>query len=120
MRLDKKAGVFTRGYTLVVIIMAWVIFRADSLSAGVEYIGSMLGVGGNCLLDDVFITQISGCYVILIIAVTGSMAMINNFFTRLSKTSYIWVRDVCLLVVFVFSIVRIVSGSYSPFIYFNF
>ena len=118
--LDKRAGIFTRVYTLVLIIMAWVIFRADNLPAGVEYIGSMLGVWGNCFWDDVFITQLSGCYIILLIAVTGSVALINNFFTRLSRTPYVWVRDVCLLVVFVFSLVKIVSGSYSPFIYFNF
>ena len=118
--LDKRAGLFTRGYTLVVIIMAWVIFRADNLPAGVEYIGSMLGVWGNCFWDDVFITQLSGCYIILLIAVTGSVALINNFFVRLSRTPYVCVSDVCLLVVFVFSLVKIVSGSYSPFIYFNF
>ena len=120
LALDTGTGIFPRVYTLVVIIMAWVIFRADNLSAGVGYIGSMLGVWGNCFWDDVFITQLSGCYVILLIAVTGSVALINNLFTRLSRTPYVWLRDVCLLVVFIFSLAKIVSGSYSPFIYFNF
>lgn len=118
--MDKKAGIFTRMYTLLVIVMAWVIFRADSLSDGIGYIGSMLGLWGNSLLDGAFIEQISGCFGILLIALTGSMALINDFFARLSKTRYVWVRDVCLWLVFVFSIAKIVSGSYSPFIYFNF
>lgn len=118
--MDKKAGIFTRVYTLLVIIMAWVIFRADSLSGGVSYIGSMLGLWGNSLLDEVFIQQITGCFVILLIAITGSLALINDFFVKLSKTKYVWIRDVCLWLVFMFSIAKIVSGSYSPFIYFNF
>lgn len=120
MGLDKKAGIGTRIYTLFIIILAWVIFRADTLTEGLQYIGCMLGLYGNAFADDIFWQNLAGCWLILLIAITGSFALLNNIFVRLSRTKYVWVKILCLLGVFLLSILQIVSASYSPFIYFNF
>lgn len=120
MGWDKKTGLGMRIYTLLVIVFAWVIFRADTLTEGLRYIGSMLGLYGNTFADAVFWQNLAGCWLILLIAVTGSFALINKAFAFLSRTKYAWVKNLCLLMVFLLSILQIVSSSYSPFIYFNF
>lgn len=118
--LDKRANIVTRIYTLVVIVFAWVIFRADNIKAGVEYIGYMLGVYGNSMIDDMFLQNISSCWLILGIAMVGSLAVINRIFVSISKSRFAWIKTFCLTMVFILSLIQIISGAYSPFIYFNF
>lgn len=120
MGLDKRAGIGTRVYTLLLIVLAWVIFRADTLTEGLQYIGYMLGLHGNAFADAIFWQNLAGCWLILLIAITGSFALINNIFVRLSRTKYVWIKNFCLLGVFLLSVLQMASSSYSPFIYFNF
>lgn len=118
--MDKRTGIFTRTYTLLIIVLAWVIFRADSLASGVKYIGYMLGLYGNAFADDVFVDILSGSLCLLVIAIGGSFAVVRDMFAGLARTRYAWVKQLCLFVVFVLSLLQITSSSYSPFIYFNF
>lgn len=118
--IDKRTNVFTRIYTLLIIVFAWVIFRADTLTDGVTYWGCMLGLFGNHLVDDVFWQMLSGSYLLLLVAVGGSFALVSNFAVRLARTKYAFVKHLCLFIVFLLSLLQIVSASYSPFIYFQF
>jgi len=122
--LKKLPGFLRRVYMFVVVIVGWVLFRAESLTYALKYIktlftpqkfaGQLLRVPGEFLQNDVLIAFIVG-----IIASMGGMmwlkkeadrkgGVLQNAFTAL------------VFVLFLVAITSIYSGAYNPFIYFRF
>lgn len=118
----QKMGPFSHVYTLIMVIMAWVMFRSYDCTAGFQFIGAMWGVGTSSWIDGVFWYYFDNIKIILLAAVI------------LSVPSYEWIRNkwknseiftqfvepVYVLGVFLFLIVAVAGSSYNPFIYFNF
>lgn len=109
----ERLGIFSHVYTILTVIFAWVIFRSQSVHAGLNYITSMLGVNANKFYDSGFIEYIKGSWVVLIFAVVGIFPVIRRF----RRT---WPESVLLVVVMILSVLEVISSSYNPFIYFNF
>ena len=65
--LDKRLGRFGHIWTMFFVIVGWVIFRADTASYALSYLGTMIGFSGVGLLDGVF-TALLGQYWIIILA----------------------------------------------------
>lgn len=117
---DKHIGLGTYIYTALVVILAWVIFRSDSLTAGLSYLGNMFGIGSTAVLDDVFLDELSRCVFILVVAAIGVTPCIKNMFSKLKKKGFDWIEQIFILILFLLSVMQAVSATYSPFIYFNF
>ena len=112
-------------YTLLVINLGWVIFRAPSLSEGFEYIATMLGmtepgwVGFTAFwyLDKWTIT-------IMILGILFASSLPSKLIIimkkHLPRKIVISGKYVLLLGMLYLSMLRIVSGTYNPFIYFQF
>lgn len=49
--MDEKMGKFKNLYTMFFVMMGWVLFRSDSLSAALVYICSMFGFGCKGFMD---------------------------------------------------------------------
>lgn len=49
--IDEKMGKFKNLYTMFFVMMGWVLFRSDSLSAALVYIRSMFGFGCKGFID---------------------------------------------------------------------
>ena len=49
--MDEKMGKFKNLYTMFFVMMGWVLFRSDSLSAALVYIRSMFGFGCKGFMD---------------------------------------------------------------------
>ena len=109
----KRLKIFSHVYTLLIVILAWVIFRSESISSGLNYIASMFGLNGNNFCDSGFIVYIKGSWVVLLAALVGIFPFVNKF----RRT---WPESIWLVLVLIISICEIVSSSYNPFIYFNF
>lgn len=122
---DKKTGgclnVIKWLYTMLFVVLGWVIFRADSLAIAGKYIASMFGFNGNAFTDAVFVEYLSSNAVLLIIGMVLSTPLLKNIRNRVGSNA---VTDalgiVGLLSVFLLSISNLVSSGYNPFIYFNF
>lgn len=116
-------------YALLVIIFGWVMFRADSVGYAIRYWSVMLGLKGNSFNDLAFYLQKDiiaalflgillsydwrGLYKSLVI-VQAQKSLRNSFFV-FKLTSYIIAS-----VLFVLSVIIVISSSYNPFIYFRF
>ena len=112
-RIIQRLKIFSHIYTLFIVILAWVIFRSESISSGLNYIASMFGLNGNNFCDSGFIVYIKGSWVVLLAALVGIFPFVNKF----RRT---WPESIWLVLVLIISICEIVSSSYNPFIYFNF
>ena len=107
----RKAG---HVLTMLAVILAWVIFRCETVGAGLGYIASMFGLNGNALYDGGFVEYIKGTWLVM------TLAMIGVFPIMRILHRYKWIESAWLVVVLGLSVVEIVSASYNPFIYFNF
>ena len=107
-------GIFSHVYTLLVVILAWVIFRSNSITEGLNYIASMFGLNGNALYDSGFIEYVRNTWLVVIFALIGVFPVVKV----LKRNS--WIESLWLILVFVLSFMEVISASYNPFIYFNF
>ncbi len=115
-----------RVFTILCVMIGWVLFRAVDLQSAVKYLGSMVGVFGNPLTDPSMLYQVS-CYLpVIIVAVIFSFPVAKLFSEKVeklftNKKQIIGIGEaVILLAVAVVSVSYAVCVSYNPFIYFNF
>ncbi len=111
---------FSYFYTILIVIITWVIFRADNIKKAVLYIGNMFGIGVTGFIDSEFIGYIKISIFILTVACIGCTPLLKNIFANFRKKGMEWIESVWLLLVFIISLLQVISSTYNPFIYFNF
>ncbi len=111
-----------RGYTLLFVMLGWVIFKSDSLGHTWQYFGAMLGGNGRGLADGLFFRDLRTALIPLAAAVLFSMPLGGFVKKRLNtQTAPLQILYYTVLfVLFVLSIASIESSAHNPFIYFNF
>ena len=117
---SKKIGRLSHIYTLVVVILAWVIFRSDSISCAGSYIGKMFGIGSKGFCDATFLNAFIKTKGIVIIGIVAATPLFKKLigYLRLKKLEFI--ENIWIIIIFIASLLQIISSSYNPFIYFNF
>ena len=113
-------------YTLLVVCLAWVIFRADSLSDAFIYIRGMFGIGSASFIDKTvwaYVKQNAIYYIMAIVACFPLTSRLEEYFankegklTLFYNMAVIVFYGISLLIAVSF----IINKAYSPFIYFNF
>lgn len=107
-------------YTLLFVIIGWVIFRATSIQDAFAYIGAMFG-GTGIAVDNTGLFYLKENAICFIIAIIASTPLTKLIYTKISKNKFAQTAVYCVLfAVFLLSVVYIVKGTYNPFIYFNF
>ena len=124
----ERLGGWTKGiryighiYTMAAVILLWVVFRADSLTLAVRYIGQMFGTGG-ALWDEAAASAFSGSILVLFAAAVLSTPVWKQLADRLhlSELTRKNVAAAAAVPLFLLCIAKCMSSSYNPFIYFNF
>lgn len=107
--------------TMIIVILLWVVFRADDLTQAKAYLKNMIGIGASSLIDRGFIFQAKNFALLIIIGVICCMpvsAMIEN---RIGKKGWFeWIKAAALACCVTASVSYIYMGSYNPFLYFMF
>ncbi len=127
---------------MLLVIFGWVLFRAESISDAWTYLGCMFGINpaaagssaagvvgsGSTALQ----SSLSECvylireyYPELIMSVAASFPIIKLIEDKMTKTrmgihAFRIIISLFALAVFAVAYVKLVSGSFSPFIYFQF
>jgi len=125
----RKLGVFQNIYTLFVVLVAWIFFRIEKFSDACSYISTLfIGTTSEIHYDYLMFLSTENC-LILIIAIIFSFKGFQYISNGLNKlipstpfilTSWSIIKSIALLLIFVYSIMSVASGSYNPFIYFRF
>ncbi len=145
--LQKLPRFIARIYTLFIVLVSWAIFAQDNFARLKDYLKVMFslsplhrvgtyaaGVSGKIATvrdssHDIlyFMASNAVLFIILILASTPIMKKAWDFLTRVDISmqkkemrSKILLRNILLLVLFVFSVASLVSSSYNPFLYFRF
>lgn len=115
-------------YTVLVALVGFVIFRADSITQAGAVLGSMIGLGAHGGIGlTTSLSYIRPYYILLfIMAIVGSTNLVKNCFskvrTKLGEESYPFqiAMMVASLLVVLICFMQLASNSYNPFIYFRF
>ena len=115
-RLPKAGRI---GVTFVLVLIAWVFFRAETFGGALHYLGSMFGLievpASSLLLDGLLYTP----YSLLAMAVAALVVW-------RSPQTWDWTKELgmvkvaTVMAVFIVSVAVLSMQSYNPFIYFNF
>lgn len=117
-----KLGRFSHIYTMLVVILAWVLFRADSITQAVGYIGTMFGIYADGVFGNIFWEYLSQGKWIIIGGIIGATPYYKKIFRKFIKKSelYEFMKSLLLVLLLVITIFSMVKSTYNPFIYFNF
>lgn len=112
-------------YALFVINLGWVLFRADNFSLALKYIGTMFGVGISQTPGFTIMWYLNNwvifVFILAVLDIAGGFmglrkAVENSLNPALCKVAKI----VVVYGILILSIMRVMSGTYNPFIYFQF
>lgn len=114
-----------RIYTLTVVNFGWILFRAPHIKDALKYIATMLGIirpekPGFTLLWYLDRWTLTIMLIGILFATDIPSKMIISLKKIVSNKLVLICKLVILTFIFYFSIMRIVSGTYNPFIYFQF
>lgn len=107
-------------YCLLVVIIGWVLFRADNFSYSLSYIATMFGLGGE--KDIVFSIPYfmrNTEWIIMAAAFICSMPI----FEKILESKFGWkvmLVNTWLVILFILSYMAMASSTYQPFLYFKF
>ncbi|MBR6380439.1 MAG: MBOAT family protein [Lachnospiraceae bacterium] len=112
-------GVIRHLYVLLVVVIGWVFFRADTLHDALAYLKSMVTPAGRDGVHFAFVMnrEYAAC---LAAGILFSLPW-NRVRNALQATEgRRFARDLAILLLFVLAICYMVGSGYSPFLYFRF
>lgn len=119
--LEEKLGPFAHLYTMLFVMLGWVLFRSDSIAGAGSYLLSMIGIGSKGLIDSASIEYLQRYWIYLILGIICCFPIIHNLNIKLRKNMiYNWIYIIVMSAILIISIMFIFSNAYNPFIYFNF
>lgn len=120
--LDRLPRFLGRIYTLLLVLMGWLLFVSEGDVAGLPYLSTMLGGGGG-LASGGDLYELVRNAVFAAIAIVGATPLPKRIYMkayekRTALTSYITVAGcACLLIL---CVAFLAGSSYNPFLYWNF
>ena len=116
-----------RVFTLLVVLLGWVLFRSESLSQAGNYLRTMFGLNGGAFADDALIFCLRNYGVVLAAGLLCATPVFARGKEKLAGRQE-GVRAVAAegiawmvqLALFLCSVGALLMGAHNPFIYFNF
>jgi len=110
--------------TLLIVILGWVMFRAESVTAAVKMYAGLIGLNG-LYLSDGLAWQIQGFQVSVLIMGLALVVLAPAWYERPKTVPAVYFHPtsragILILPCFVFALLRLSAQSYSPFLYFQF
>ena len=118
----------TQAYTMLIVMVGWVFFRADSVSHALHYLLAMTGLQtADGSLHPLQMDCSPSAMAALVIGALLAMSRLETIKEALDNTVYRTagrhmptVATIATVLAYVFSIASLASGTYNPFIYFRF
>lgn len=127
--LDKwltKSKVIGHVYTLLIVLISWVFFRADSLGSAISYLKYMFGIGDmpvSSPLTTLYFKENLSIFIIGILAALPFSTWMKRWYAMKSEKVQKAMKGLAMLtlaILFFTAVSYLVKGTYNPFIYFNF
>ena len=128
--IPEATGVVASGlghvYTLLVVIIGWVFFRAADLNTGLQYVGSMFGLcndaATNYLTLGYYLDRWTLCALVLALVCATPLPklLLSKVQKKLPEAAADIISNVFWLGALLLCVLQVASNTYSAFIYFQF
>lgn len=121
--LQKTPAIFRHSYALIVVLLGWVLFACEDITAAGAMYQTMFGIGAP-LADSAALYYLGGSVVMLVICVIGATELpkllAQKLQSKLPEPVFRYLSYAVLIAVLVISMAFLVADSYNPFLYFRF
>lgn len=112
-------------FTLLCVNFGWVIFNADGLKKGIQYIFAMVGgYGVSFMMDENILRYVREYGFFLVAGIVFATPVMKNLKSRREQSKLSDMANILLPVgygvIFLWAVSFIILGAHNPFIYFNF
>lgn len=124
--LERAPVILRHVYTMLAVVISWVLFRSVDLTQAWAYLGAMFGQTTGLAQDGQAVYYLLEFWPEWILAILASMPWkhwLQHKLERggtLAKETLLWFPKATALCLLVVSYVELVTGSFNPFIYFQF
>ena len=121
--LDKLPSVVRHIYSIVLVVIGWVLFFSPSLGGAARYLGMMFGAGAHGVADRESLYLLTTNLVLWIILIIGSTPLTDvryQHMLRQKKWNTTLLNGIVYAVLFILCIAYLVTETYNPFLYFRF
>ena len=119
--LQKLPGFLRRGYTLLIVVLGFVLFNAADLSQALSDIGGMFGFGRVPLVTAETLYYLRSYAVLFLLGFVGSTSLVRDTACKLEKYRITAVLEpVLMIAALLVCTAYLVDGSFNPFLYFRF
>jgi alginate O-acetyltransferase complex protein AlgI len=108
------------GMTFLLMLLSWVLFRADNLTEAMEYFRAMFGLGAVGTVAPLIAATIYTPYHLLILVVCAVLVFQPLQAHDWAEAPVTWGRVALVAPLFVFALVAMFSQTFNPFLYFQF
>ena len=121
--LAKLPGAVQTLYTMILVMLGWVLFFSPTLGSALTWIGNMFGQGATGFMDSQALYLIMRNWLFWVAGIIGSTPFMHLLGKRLvfNEERPHTVLAGCLMAgLFVLCVAYLVTESYNPFLYFRF
>ena len=122
--LARLPRILRHGYTLLAVVVSWVLFRSPDAAFAGSYLGAMAGLGGRAADGQTvyFLLEYGPEWIACAAAALPVKRWLED---RLPETGpagglRLWGPRLAALVLLALSYLKLATGSFNPFIYFQF
>lgn len=123
--LKNTPYIIKRIYTLFIVLISFVIFRADNINEAFNIIKGLFGFNTKVFSNSFTIYYLKSYFIILLLGIILSTPLLSNIITRLRKNNVL--NKIInlfepLLIILILALVTacLIDNSYNPFLYFRF
>ena len=121
--LNKVPAAVGHLYTLLAVLISWVIFACDDIGAAGRYLLSMFGANGYA--DAASVYYLSENFFILLVGAVLSVSFVKRLIAKKvnaiqSANIRFGIKTAIGATLYLTSLLMVISSSYNPFLYFRF
>ena len=122
--IDRLPNGLKHIYTLILILIGWLIFAFDDMSKLESFAKVMFGFGNVPFINDNFIYYFENYFIILVISALFSTPIYSKIKEKLKKIKFpktlFTIVLITYVLLFIVTISYLVNDTYNPFLYFRF
>ncbi|MEF9953092.1 MAG: MBOAT family O-acyltransferase [Clostridium sp.] len=115
-------------YTMLLVMIGWIIFNSPTLDYAIEYIKGMFFLTDAPIYMSVDMFYLSNYWIEILLGIVLSTPIIMNGIRGIEASKIKWVSTasvtvitpITLILIFYYAVMLLVNSSYNPFIYFRF
>lgn len=121
--LDRLPDVVRHIYSIVLVVIGWVLFFSSSFGQAADYIRVMFGAGAHGFADRESMYLLTSNLILWLILIFGSTPLVHfryEHMLRAKKWNTTIINSVVYAALFIVCIAYLVTETYNPFLYFRF